>query len=744
MIEAKMMPKPVELSEPISGHEAHTYPNASGSSRASDLSSERWPPSSKDSNSSFVRLPYLRLQDDALPVGRQISLDPLSNPDELESLAENDLSEVENDLSEEKFRFLEESVVACTTSQVKKPVDGFSVKTQEYRNTLQEQRSSSRIENQLPTESPLITVPRNKSEDALKDNGKKDAADRSEHEPVAKIWRRSTDQTAQSSTFEEELLFLKSDEVMKKIRQGIEQCKDIKVALKVFEDSQNDRKNDARECHAVHEQVTNLATTLSRIRRSTETYSNQKKLAKFIVSELQLVTLCLQKSLGMLETEFGLHDIRVMNKKSQGEAWDEMLLKFQEHNSCSISEHLQITDRFGKELLTNLRHARLSSDESNLLKTQIHELNNLRLNGSLSNLSMHGPISELTLGNSPHSPEDNVIRGPTGGTGSYRASESNDSDFQRSVEKVSDWASQQNEESPFASFEEPSQWAKEQDSSDPSETASTDSSELNEESISSFSAASSKVLRAGEVKWLWICQTDLIPGYFATPWKDLFSEAVCIGAISVVLRALDAFTDSSTRKYVSANEHGLNWIRAGKTTYPSYAINAMGGIVIAGTYQPVEFEMFSQRIPPIELLHSYEHQVNRKFHQDTQTVMDNLAELMGLDCWLSFCGRLPEIYDGPSNLLRHLPALVQHIMSDFEFEFANLDRTSNNGGFQIIQDIADSLIGALKKQNLIDPEQLFALVALLRAAKMALCVIHGTDTKNLRDVFLHDVQVYLA
>jgi hypothetical protein len=83
-------------------------------------------------------------------------------------------------------------------------------------------------------------------------------------------------------------------------------------------------------------------------------------------------------------------------------------------------------------------------------------------------------------------------------------------------------------------------------------------------------------------------------------------------------------------------------------------------------------------------------------------------------------------------------------MTDFKVEFENTDRTSSEGGFQIIQDIAESLKQALIDHKLSKPEQLFAIVALLRAAKTALCVIHGTDTAKLREVLLHDVQVYLA
>ncbi|MCJ1351508.1 MAG: hypothetical protein MMC33_001492 [Icmadophila ericetorum] len=98
--------------------------------------------------------------------------------------------------------------------------------------------------------------------------------------------------------------------------------------------------------------------------------------------------------------------------------------------------------------------------------------------------------------------------------------------------------------------------------------------------------------------------------------------------------------------------------------------------------------------------------------QDVATLMNDLAELMSLDCWLSFGGLLPEICDGPSNLFRTMPALVQRIMIDFEVEFEILDRTSKDGGFQIIQDVADSLLElslsmACRSQNSFSPWSLY-------------------------------------
>jgi hypothetical protein len=83
-------------------------------------------------------------------------------------------------------------------------------------------------------------------------------------------------------------------------------------------------------------------------------------------------------------------------------------------------------------------------------------------------------------------------------------------------------------------------------------------------------------------------------------------------------------------------------------------------------------------------------------------------------------------------------------MKNFVLEFSNLDRTSNNGGLQMIQTIAQALLQTLIEENLSEAERLFANVALLRTAKVGLCVVRGPDTAKLRDVLKHDIQVYLA
>jgi hypothetical protein len=243
----------------------------------------------------------------------------------------------------------------------------------------------------------------------------------------------------------------------------------------------------------------------------------------------------------------------------------------------------------------------------------------------------------------------------------------------------------------------------------------------------------------GTVNWLWICQADVIPGYFATPWQSHFSESTCSGAIAVMLEALECFTDASSLAYVDSLPHCEAWVYKGRSTHPSYAIKAMGGIIVSAKYKRVKFATLATPIPPIQLL--------RCCNSDNSesTIVNRLSELMALDSWLSFCGRLPEICNGRNKLVQRMPALIQKIMSDFEFEFRNINQTAAEGGWQLIKELADLVLHELEDNLMLDDaERLFTLVAVLRTAKTALCVVLGPSTTMLRDVLLRDVQVYLV
>lgn len=532
-------------------------------------------------------------------------------------------------------------------------------------------------------------------------------------EPRAR--RRSSVHTENSNAFRDELLHLSSDSILKRARERIKQCKDIPVALKHFLKTQTDPRYSIEEVVAIYDQLKKTGIMMKGIVITAKKAHEERILDNRTNSDIDILIANLGKCLDMLETDFELFEITHMDIESQQKTWDEMLLSFERRNSNSLLDHLQITCSFGIALLASLRAGSGSSHESDELKATLLDTNQIVPESSLMILPRRRPSSKTSIRRPRRTRRDRLRP--------YNYPYDSDVFSSSEAGRIDDRQRERLE--------------------------SRHKMDRQNQYVSSPTPVEGEqFLPSGAVNWLWICQADIIPGYFATPWKGLFSEAVCIGAISTILKCLDALTDSSTRRYVETQIRCQDWIRAGNSTYPSYALNAKGGVVISGVYEPVPFARFPSHLPPIELLSSYDHQVRRGVrHQNQQpcAIVDDLAELMGLDTWLSLCGRTPAIYDGPSNLLRTLPALAQRILSDFEYEFANLDRTtSTDGGFQLIQTVAESLTEALVEQSLSEPEQLFAMVAFLRAAQTALCVVRGSDTAGLRDVLEHDIQVYLA
>ena len=521
------------------------------------------------------------------------------------------------------------------------------------------------------------------------------------------------DPNEQPLSYEEELLFLHSESVLKRSRESTEQCKDIIVTLRFFA---NDQPSVEAEVNYIRDHVQASNSLIKQCLTVIEPLRNQKKLAAFINSELDIMICGFRVSLDALNDQFGLFDITPMSLHARLKSWNDLCSWFEEQYSCSVVEHLALCCRFGQELQANLEAGILSSPESSLLKSRVSQVSKLTTFGTTSTLP--APPSE------PRNPQGRrafrFVQSPIGSTSDGNVVE-NRSNTQstgntRSVKVMA----------PSDSFET-------DESSSSSEQLSTDST-----------LADTGSSPSGEVNWLWICQADLIPGFVATPWKRRFPEAICIGAISVLLNVLQNFTNSSNCRYVQSQDRCRSWIDIGRSSFPGYAHNANGGVVVSGIYEGVSFDCLDGRVPPIELLYSYNYQVDRAYYKSTLHVKDSLGELVGLDSWLSLCSRLPEISDGSSNLLRVLPSLIQRTMTDFDFEFSSLDRTSRDGGLEIIQTIADSLLQSFSDQNLSAAEQLFAAVAIIRTVKFGLCVARGIDTSQLREILVHDVQVYMA
>lgn len=155
-----------------------------------------------------------------------------------------------------------------------------------------------------------------------------------------------------------------------------------------------------------------------------------------------------------------------------------------------------------------------------------------------------------------------------------------------------------------------------------------------------------------DLSWFWVCQMDIIPGYWATPWTMQFKPLVSLGTTAVILEALLGLTDDLSLQYRSVHQEGTwSWLREGKTTFPPYARNARGGVIVDGSYGPVSFDAFEQKLPPIQLPNCYDYQVSKIPRVDDISILGRQLELMAIDCWLSAAGRTTEIMDGAANLL---------------------------------------------------------------------------------------------
>ncbi|KAI0414740.1 hypothetical protein F5X98DRAFT_239200 [Xylaria grammica] len=251
----------------------------------------------------------------------------------------------------------------------------------------------------------------------------------------------------------------------------------------------------------------------------------------------------------------------------------------------------------------------------------------------------------------------------------------------------------------------------------------------------------------------WLCQVDVMSGSWATPWHaNLPISSALDGAVTVILEALMGFLDEgssllyTTSRRQARFRHDLtaDWLLQGNFTCPAYGQNARGGVIASGIYHGVHIPHFAGLVPVLDLMYSYDWQVDSNQRDHTESIEDQNVEVMLLDAWLSYTGRLREIAEGPHDLLSQAPALVQLLMEEFEIDFQNIDLSAHEGGLQDIQGLKDNVMDFLTDEELTQPEQLYMLVALLRGVKVAQCVLAGSDTKDLRDILLKDVQAHLV
>jgi hypothetical protein len=114
---------------------------------------------------------------------------------------------------------------------------------------------------------------------------------------------------------------------------------------------------------------------------------------------------------------------------------------------------------------------------------------------------------------------------------------------------------------------------------------------------------------------------------------------------------------------------------------------------------------------------------------------------MAVDSWLSMVGCTAEISNGPADLLGETPKLVQFVMDDFARDFWDLRLSVEDGGLQLISDVTKNVLDMLEDRQLSEAGQIYCLVALLRAIKVARSIIYGVHTALLQDIIMNDAQV---
>lgn len=77
-------------------------------------------------------------------------------------------------------------------------------------------------------------------------------------------------------------------------------------------------------------------------------------------------------------------------------------------------------------------------------------------------------------------------------------------------------------------------------------------------------------------------------------------------------------------------------------------------------------------------------------------------------------------------------------------DFQNIDLSAEEGGLQDIQGLAANVMDFLIDEGLNDTEQLYVLVAFLRAVKVAQCLRAGPDTREASEILDRDVQAHLV
>lgn len=79
-----------------------------------------------------------------------------------------------------------------------------------------------------------------------------------------------------------------------------------------------------------------------------------------------------------------------------------------------------------------------------------------------------------------------------------------------------------------------------------------------------------------------------------------------------------------------------------------------------------------------------------------------------------------------------------------DYGYGDIDRSASEGGFREIQAVTDQFMGLLVEENMAEPKQMFFVVAMIRAMKVAMCIALSPSTADIQDILRSDTPIYLV
>ncbi|KAL8744652.1 MAG: hypothetical protein Q9184_007973, partial [Pyrenodesmia sp. 2 TL-2023] len=207
-------------------------------------------------------------------------------------------------------------------------------------------------------------------------------------------------------TYEEELLFLNSDDVLKKLESCTQQCKDVITTLDFCLSFQPGFADKATEVCEVTEDCN---SSLKKLLMTIEPLRDNKKAAEIIVADLSILLHGFCASLNIFRSEFDLFDITSMTPSSRETRWKHTLDAFKEQYPCTMLHSLDLVYLLAEEIHANFKIGVFKSPESALFKKHLAQASgyedpagsSMPTAESLSNLPHPGFLSRPSFLRSP-------------------------------------------------------------------------------------------------------------------------------------------------------------------------------------------------------------------------------------------------------------------------------------------------------------------------------------------------------